>query len=92
MGRARKIGPSRGKSDMNNYYNNYIACFNLDFSWSEKQVKRVIAYWNSGYHIAEIAEKVDRIIDEVAILIIDLARKEKIEERQGGVFGGKRNK
>lgn len=83
------IGPFRSKSDMNNYYNNYIACFDLDFSWSEKQVKRVIAYWNSGYHIAEIAKKVDRIIDEVALLIIDLARKEKIDEREGGVFGAK---
>ena len=89
MARAKKIGPSRSKSDMNNYYNNYIACFDLDFSWNEKQVKRVIAYWKSGYHIAEIAKKVDRIIDEVAILIIDLARKEEIEKREGGVFGAK---
>jgi hypothetical protein len=47
----------------------------------------VIAYWNSGYHISEIAEKVNRIIDEVAILIMDLVRKGKIEERKGGVFG-----
>ena len=86
-----KIGPTRSKSDMNSFYNDYIACFDLDFSWSEKQVKRVIAYWNSGYHIAEIAKKVDRIIDEVAILIIDLVRKEKITERPGGVFGGRCN-
>ena len=87
MARAKKIGPPRSKSDMNNYYNNYIACFDLDFSWKEKQVKRVTAYWNSGYHIAEIAKKVNRIIDEVTILIIDLSRKGKIEERKGGVFG-----
>ena len=89
MATSKKIGPTRSKSDMNNYYNNYIACFDLDFSWKEKQIKRVIAYWNSGYHIAEIAEKVNRIIDEVTILIIDLSRKRKIEEREGGVFGAK---
>lgn len=89
MAKAKKIGPARSKSDMANYYNNYIACFDLDFSWNEKQVERVIAYWRSGYHIAEIAKKVDRIIDEVAILIIDLARTGKIEEREGGVFGAK---
>ena len=87
MATSKKIGPPRSKSDMNNRYNNYIACFDLDFSWKEKQVKRVTAYWNSGYHIAEIAEKVNRIIDEVTILIIDLSRKGKIEEREGGVFG-----
>jgi RNase P subunit RPR2 len=39
------------------------------------------------YSIAEIAEKVNRIIDEVAILIMDLVRKGKIEERKGGAFG-----
>jgi hypothetical protein len=58
-----------------------------EIHWKEKQVKRVIAYWNSGYHISEIAEKVNRIIDEVTILIIDLSRKGKIKERKGGVFG-----
>lgn len=34
-----------------------------------------------------IDEKGNRIIDEVAILIMDLVRKGKIEERKGGVFG-----
>lgn len=86
---AKRIGAYRQTSDKRNMYNDYIALIDLDFTWTKKQVKRVIAYWKSGYHIAEIARKVDRIIDEVAILIIDLARKEKIELRKGGVFGDK---
>lgn len=91
MGHAKKIGPPRSKSDMNSFYNDYIACFDLDFSWNEQQLNRVKVYWEAGYHIADIAEKADRIIDEVAILIIDLSRKGEIEERPGGVFGDKCN-
>jgi len=86
----KRIGAYRNVSDKRNIKNDYIALMDLDFSWKEEQVKRVIAYWNTGYHIAEIAKKVDRIIDEVAILLIDLARKEKIEPRRGAVFGNKK--
>lgn len=91
MGQTKNIGPSRSISYMKSFYNDYIALLDLDFSWNKKQLNRVKVYWEAGYHIAEIAEKVDRIIDEVAILIIDLSRKGEIEERPGGAFGGKCN-
>lgn len=83
----RKIGPARHKSDSKNIDNNYIALIDLDFSWSWPKIVLVKKMWNEGYHIAEIAKEVNRIIDEVALLIIDLARKGKVEQRQGGIFG-----
>jgi len=86
-GRPKRTGPPRSKSDRKNIENDYIALMNLDFSWSWPKVLVVKKLWNAGYHIAEIAEEVDRIIDEVALLIMDLARKKKIQERPGGVFG-----
>lgn len=91
LGRPKEIGPSRAVSDIKNFKNDYIALLDLDFSWNEKMVNRVIGYWEAGYHISEIAEKVDRVIDEVAILIIDLSRNNELTERPGGAFGDKCN-
>ena len=77
------------KTDTQKMFNHYIACLDLDFSWNENSLNKVIRYWNSGYHIDEISKKVKRKIDEVAILIIDLKRKGEIDTRIGGVFGTK---
>ena len=91
-GRSKKIGPSRTKSDMRNRDNNFIALMDLDFSWSWPKITLVRKLWIEGYKISEIAEQVDRIIDEVAILIMDQARKGKLHPRPGGVFGSEKLK
>ena len=66
----------------------YIACDDMDFSWTEKAVNRVNQMWKAGAHITAIARAVRRPADEVALLIMSLAREGKIEPRPGGVFGG----
>ena len=76
-------------TDMKSINNYYIACEELNFTWNEKQIEDAIYYWNKGYHIDYISDRVERNIDEVAILIMDLRRKGKIKERIGGVFGNK---
>ena len=65
----------------------YIALSELDFSWYHAEVERVRKLWAYGLHIAEIAERLGRDVDEVAVLIMDLARKNKIRRRKNGVLG-----
>lgn len=65
----------------------YIACTDLDFSWTKAEVEYVKREWKEGTHIADIAGALDRDVDEVGILVMDLARKRKIRPREGGVFG-----
>jgi hypothetical protein len=65
----------------------YIALSELDFSWYPGEVEQVAQLWREGIHIADIAEKIKRDIDEVAILIMDLARRDVIEPRKNGVAG-----
>ncbi len=65
----------------------YIALSELDFSWYPGEVEQVAQLWRKGLHIAKIAEMLERDIDEVAVLIMDLARKNKIRRRKNGVLG-----
>ena len=64
-----------------------IALEDLDFSWYRCEVDIVKKMWKSGKHIAEIARAVKRDQDEVAILIMHLAKNNEIKKRKGGVFG-----
>jgi len=65
----------------------YIALSELDFSWYPGEVEQVAQLWREGLPVADIAEKMERDIDEVAILIMDLARQKKIEPRKNGAAG-----
>lgn len=64
-----------------------IALDDLDFTWLPSEIALVKTMWDFGYHIADIAAKVKRDQDEVAVLIMHLARKGKIEKRKTGVLG-----
>ncbi len=65
----------------------YIALSELDFSWFPGEVERVKKLWAYGLHIADIAERLERDIGEVGVLIMDLARKTKIRLGNNGVLG-----
>ena len=65
----------------------YIALSELDFSWYQNEVEQVAQMWRDGIHIADIAERMERDIDEVAILIMDLARRGVIGRRKNGAMG-----
>jgi fructose-1,6-bisphosphatase/sedoheptulose 1,7-bisphosphatase-like protein len=64
----------------------YIACEDMDFVWSEKDVSRFDFFWNNGLGIEKIAKRLKRDIDEVVILIMDRARKGYIKPRKGGLM------
>ncbi len=65
----------------------YIACEDMDLSWYPSEVRQVIEDWEAGVPLWEIAEKLKRDPDEVAVLLIDLARRGAIRKRRGGVYG-----
>lgn len=59
----------------------------FDFQWSQADVRRVIQFWDTGLPPQQIAGLLSRDPDEVAVLIIDLARREIIggrREKKGG--------
>ena len=59
----------------------------LDFSWYTVEMDKVKSLWKYGWHIKDIAKTVKRDQDEVATLVMHLARKGEIPRRRGGVFG-----
>ena len=65
----------------------YIALSELDFSWYPNEVEQVAQLWRDGLPVADIAEKMERDVDEVVILIMDLARRMMIGQRKNGVLG-----
>lgn len=65
----------------------YIALEKLDFSWYRLEVEHVRLLWEEGLHLADIAREVVRDPDEVTVLLMDLARRGKIEQREGGAYG-----
>lgn len=65
----------------------YIACEDLDFVWDEHDLIEFINDWKSGKSIFQLADRFQREQDEIAILILDLARKGMIDKREGGIFG-----
>lgn len=64
-----------------------IALDDLEFSWFPEEAALVQKIWEQGLHIADIAKAVKRDQDEVAVLIMHLARQGKIQLRKSGVFG-----
>ncbi|UOF90822.1 helix-turn-helix domain containing protein [Fodinisporobacter ferrooxydans] len=67
----------------------YIALEDMDFIWDMKDIERVERMWEDGISIQAMSRRLDRDTDEIAVLIIDRVRKEKIKPRREGVFGNR---
>ena len=65
----------------------YIALEDLDFMWSDADVETAKRMWDDGISLDSIAETTKREHDEVALLIMDLARKEMVILRTSGFEG-----
>jgi len=60
----------------------YIACDGMDFSWYPGEVELICQMYVEGKRLADMSERVNRDPDEVAILIMDLARNGRIKPRE----------
>jgi hypothetical protein len=67
--------------------NIYIACEDMNFTWDEVEVLEFEKLWNAGVGLFEIADKLQRDPDEVALLIIDRSQQRRIKPRLGGIWG-----
>lgn len=65
----------------------YIALQDLDFSWYPWEVEKVRELWSQGKSIPRIGKIVGRDPDEVTVLIMSLAREQRIRNRPGGAAG-----
>lgn len=63
----------------------YVACEEMDFIWTGDQVEDFKRLWRDGIDIASISEILARDPDEVALLIISLARSNTITPREDGL-------
>lgn len=63
----------------------YLALEELDFVWSTKQVEEFDNLWSEGMSLKNISLYFNRDIDELAILLIDRARKGKAKQRRYGI-------
>ncbi|MET3700157.1 hypothetical protein SAMN05877753_1229 [Bacillus oleivorans] len=69
--------------------NTITACEDLDFHWDLREVQLVRDYWKQGLSVVDIAKKMNRLQEEVLILIIDQSRRRNISPRKGGALGWK---
>lgn len=64
----------------------------LDFSWFPGEIEQALAFWDAGMSLPEMAERLrpgrgDDGQYEVMLLLLHLARQEKIAPRPGGIWG-----
>ncbi|GIO63550.1 hypothetical protein [Paenibacillus cineris] len=72
--------------------NIYLACEEMNFIWSEKEVGDFLKLWKEGRGIPQIAAYFDRDPDEVGLLVIDQARKGNIKTRNEPAGKGQSHK
>jgi hypothetical protein len=58
--------------------NGFIVLADLNYYWTNGEAKRVINGYKSGKKIIELSTIVRRPIEEIALLLIDLGKKDKI--------------
>lgn len=64
----------------------YIALEELNFVWDEDEINVFIKLWKEGADFRLIAEHFDRDQDEIALLLMDLARKGRVKPRDMGLI------
>lgn len=67
--------------------NTYIALEELNHNWDLKDVHEFQRLWDSGISIIELSAHFGRSQEELGVLILDRALKDKIKPRKGGLFG-----
>ena len=64
-----------------------VACEELNFVWQPEKVRQFRELWREGWDIRDIAKRLKRKPEEVAILVMDQARTGNIKKRPTGIFG-----
>lgn len=59
----------------------------LDFEWDKKDIEKVNELWNQGAHLKNISKAVNRNPEETFLLLMDQARKGRIQQRENYIWG-----
>lgn len=70
----------------------YVALEDLDLIFDERIIPEVIKMWKGGLSVEDIAKTYNRDPDEIACLIMSLAREGRIKRRPGGAYGRRKSK
>lgn len=71
--------------------NIHLALEDSNLVWDTKKVLKVIMLWNEGLSVHDICKKVSRPIEDLVPLLVDIALKGQLKEREGGIFGNLAN-
>lgn len=61
----------------------------IDFEWDAKDIHKVLILWHQGAHLVDIAKFINRSPEETFLLLMHLAKKGKIKERENYIWGTK---
>jgi len=70
----------------------YIALDEYDFAWTQAEVDAVVRWYSTGASVVDIAIAAGRPQVEVAVLIMDLAEKDKLAPRDISKIKGSKEK
>ncbi len=73
---------------LNSKRKTYLACEEMDFSWTKQQVLDFVYLWEEGQTLINIANYLKRAQEEVLLLALDQATHGVIKPRKGGLIGG----
>lgn len=65
----------------------YIALDGLDLSFLPNEVQQFVTLWEKGHSMYDIATRMNRHAEELAVLLIDLSMRKKVIARNGGLLG-----
>lgn len=66
----------------------YIVLEDMNFHWPAKDIETVLRLWNEGMSINYIGKQVERDVDEISLLLVELAERHrgKVFRRNRGVL------
>ena len=64
-----------------------IILMDVDFIWEKSDITNVIRLWKNNRSLKYIAKEMEREIDEVFLLLLHLARQNRIEKRNSYIWG-----
>lgn len=67
----------------------YIMCEDFDFGWPIRHLSQFKQDWKQGLSLEKMAEKYNRRWEEVFMLIVDHLERGWIDNRPGGIYGGR---
>ena len=62
----------------------------MEFAWTKEDILKVKKMWNEDSSFNEIIKSIKREGDEVFLLLLHLSRNNKIQSREGFLWGNKK--